>query len=337
MPETRQLSYDEAVNVALAQIMATIPKALVFGEDVAKPGGPFGVTQGLYERFGEDRVFDTPISEAAILGGAVGAALVGCTPIVEIMWIDFMLVALDQIVNQAANVRYMSAGRATAPIVVRTQQGNSPGACAQHSQSLEALFLHVPGIRVVMPSTPQGAYDALLTAAHVQDPVLVIENRTLYCGPKLPVVLRDEPTPMGSAVTRREGRDATLVTWGAMTEQVLDAADALSRDGIDVEVVETPWLNPFDAAAVRTSLERTGRLVVVHEAHVTGGFGAEVVARLTGSGVELTAPPLRIATPDIRLPAAPQLAGAAIPNAEIIRTQISAYLSKVAAVAGSHS
>ncbi|MEO3791961.1 transketolase C-terminal domain-containing protein [Nonomuraea sp. B10E15] len=325
----RDLTYGEAVNAALHRLMEELPETLVYGEDVAVPGGVFGVTRGLRKQHG-DRAFDTPISESAILGSAVGAAMMGSRPIVEIMWADFSLVALDQIVNQAANVRYVSGGRLSAPLTIRTQQGNAPGACAQHSQCLEALFLHVPGLRVCMPSTPQDAYDLLVTAVHCDDPVLVIENRTLYFGAKEQVRVGGPVEPMGGARTRRPGSDVTVVTWGAMTHRVLEAAEALAGEGIDAEVLETPWLNPFDTGAVLASTRRTRRLAVVHEANVTGGFGAEVVARVAGAGVPLLAPPVRIGTPDVRMPAAPALARALVPGADRVADELRALARREA-------
>ena len=318
---TMALKYGEAVNAALVRALAEIPQTLFYGEDVALPGGVFGVSRGLQRRFG-DRVFDTPISESAILGSAVGAALMGLRPIVEIMWADFSLVAFDQLVNQVANARYVSRGEAPAPIVVRTQQGAAPGSCAQHSQSLEALFLHVPGLRVVMPWTPQDAYDALLAAVHSDDPVIVIENRTLYAGAKADVTVGGRPRPIGWSSVRRSGVDVTVATWGAMTGRVLQAAEQLAEDGVEIEVVELTWLNPLDLSAVRESLRRTGRLAVVHEANVTGGFGAEVVARITETGVPLLTPPLRVGTPDVRLPAAPVLADALVPSPDHIAGEL---------------
>jgi pyruvate/2-oxoglutarate/acetoin dehydrogenase E1 component len=314
---TQSLKYGEAVNAALARVLAEVPETLLYGEDVAKPGGVFGVSRGLRRQFG-DRVFDTPISESAILGSAIGAALMGRRPIVEIMWADFALVALDQLVNQAANARYVSRGEAPAPIVVRTQQGNAPGACAQHSQSLEALFLHIPGLRVVMPWTAQDAYDAVVAAVASDDPVIVIENRTLYAGDKADVIVGNEARSIGWSSVRRPGSDVTVVTWGAMTAKVLAASNQMSADGIEAEVVELTWLNPLDLQPVLDSLARTGRLAVVHEANLTGGFGAEVVARVAGAGVPLVAPPVRIGTPDTRIPAAPVLAEALVPTAEMI-------------------
>lgn len=325
MPDLEKLSYGKAANAALRHLLGTDPRVLVYGEDVAEPGGVFGVTRGLRKEFGPDRVFDTPISESAILGSAIGAALMGRRPVVEIMWADFSLVALDQLVNQAANARYVSRSQAPAPIVVRTQQGNAPGACAQHSQCLEAFFLHTPGLRVVMPSTPQDAYDALLTAVHVEDPVIVIENRTLYAGAEAEVRLHSEPRPMGWYTRHRSGDDLTVVTWGAMTHKVLEATTGLGAD-----VLEMVWLNPFDTSAVLDSVERTGRLAVVHEANRTAGFGAEMVARVVESGVRLVAPPVRIATPDVRIPAAPSLAAAVVPSVDTIADRLRKAMTEAA-------
>jgi pyruvate/2-oxoglutarate/acetoin dehydrogenase E1 component len=324
--QTVTVNYGGAVNAALRRCLAEVPETLLYGEDVARPGGVHGVTRGLWKDFG-DRVFDTPISESAILGSAVGAAMMGRRPIVEIMWADFFLVALDQMVNQAANVRYVSEGRLTAPIVVRTQQGNSPGACAQHSQNLEALFLHVPGLRVAMPSTPQDAYDVMVSAVYCDDPVVVIDNRTLYFGAKQEIVTGRPPAPVGGSHVRRTGPAATVVTWGAITQRVLDAARLLAERSVPVTVIETPWLNPFDTDAVVRSVAGTGgKLAVVHEANTTAGFGAEVVTRVAEAGV-LRHRPIRVAVPDSRIPAAPDLAAALIPDSD----RIGAALADLAA------
>ncbi|MFF5986685.1 alpha-ketoacid dehydrogenase subunit beta [Prauserella flavalba] len=318
MPE---LNYAGAVNAALRRCLEELPETLLYGEDVAKPGGVHGVTRRLWKDFG-DRVFDTPISESAILGTAVGAAMMGRRPIVEIMWADFFLVALDQLVNQAANIRYVSQGRLTAPLTVRTQQGNSPAACAQHSQNLEAMFTYVPGLRVVVPSTPQNAYDSMVSAVYSDDPVVVFDNRTLYLGEKQQVETGGAVKPIGGGTVRRTGAAATVVTWGAMTHRVLAAADRLAEEGTEVTVLETPWLNPFDHEAVHRSVAATGgRLAVVHEANVTGGFGGEVVVRALEAGV-LSGRPLRIGAADTRIPAAPRLAGALIPDTEQILTEL---------------
>lgn len=321
MPEIVKLNVGGAVNAALARCLEEMPETILYGEDVAKPGGVFGISRGLQKRFG-DRVFDTPISETAMLGAAVGAASFGRRPIVEIMWIDFSLVALDQIVNQAANVRYVSQGRTTAPLTIRTQQGNAPGACAQHSQNLEALLLHIPGIRVCMPRTAQDAYDLVLSAVACDDPTVVIENRTLYAGAKEELAVGGEILPIGGHRRRRDGDQVTVVTWGAMTTRVLDAVDRLAADGITADVLEMVWLNPFDHDAVLASVRRTGRLLVVHEAARTGGFGAEVVARVMEAGAPLVSPPRRIGLDDSRIPSAPQLAAALLPQTTQIETAL---------------
>ncbi|WP_028925730.1 alpha-ketoacid dehydrogenase subunit beta [Pseudonocardia acaciae] len=332
MPETTtSLTYAEAVNAALRRALDERPETLLFGEDVGEPGGVFGVTKGLRKAFGE-RVFDTPISESAILGGAIGAAMFGRRPIAEIMWADFSLVALDQLVNQAANVRYVSRGRLSAPITVRTQQGNAPGACAQHSQSLEALFAHVPGLWVGMPATHQDAYDLLLSAIWCDDPVIVIENRTLYHAGRSDVVVGGPVAPVGGAAIRRPGSDVTVLTWGAMQHRVLEAADALACDGIDAEVIDARWIRPLDLDAVLASVRRTGRLVVAHEAHTTGGVGGEVLAAVAESGVPLRCPPVRVGAPPARIPAAPVLAAAVVPTAELIADAVRATVRRAGLV-----
>jgi pyruvate/2-oxoglutarate/acetoin dehydrogenase E1 component len=327
MRETVKLNYGGAINAALAKSLEDYPEAILFGEDVALPGGVFGVTRGLHKAFG-NRVFDTPISETAMLGAAIGSAMMGRRPIVEIMWMDFMFVAFDQIVNQASNVRYVSEGRLTAPLTIRTQQGNAPGACAQHSQNLEALLLHVPGIRVAITSTPQDAYDVLRSAVACDDPTVVIENRTLYPGPKAEIEVGGAPEPIGGHRLRRPGTDVTVVTWGAITSRVLASADRLAGEGIDVEVIEAVWLNPFDHAAVAASVSRTGRLVVVHEANTTGGFGAEIVANIVEHGAVLKSPPRRIGARDTRIPAAVGLAAAVLPQEDDIVSGLRAVVGR---------
>jgi pyruvate/2-oxoglutarate/acetoin dehydrogenase E1 component len=308
------LTVANAVNAALDRALTEFPEALLFGEDIAIPGGVFGCTKGLVERHGT-RVFDTPISESAILGAALGAALMGRRPIVEIMWVDFTLVAFDQIVNQAANVRYVSNGRLHAPMTIRTQQGALPGSCAQHSQSLEALFTHIPGLRVAMPSGPQEAYSLLLAAIASEDPALVIEHRGMY--PVSGDVRLGEPIePVGGARVVRTGTSLTIVALGPMVQVALAAATTLAAEGIEAEVIDPRWLAPFDTATVLASVSRTGRLVVAHQANVTGGFGAEVAARIANEAFwSLEAPIERIGLPDIRMPAAPTLQAALLPTA----------------------
>lgn len=237
------IPYIRAVNEALRWALATYPEALIFGEDLALPGGPFGSTRDLHDEFG-DRIFDTPISEAGFVGAATGAAIRGRRPIVEIMFMDFTQVAMDQIVNQLANVHYVSNGAMRAPVTIRTQQGHTPGSVAQHSQSLEAIFAHVPGLRVACPATPRDAYEILRTAIASDDPVIVIEARALYAE-KAAVPLDGPLEAMGGAVVRRSGADVTIVTWSRMVPETLAAADLLAERGIDAAVIDLRWLNPW--------------------------------------------------------------------------------------------
>lgn len=314
---TRELTYIQAVNEALRWGLSTYPEAIAFGEDVAIPGGPYGATKGLWKEFGE-RVFDTPISESAILGAAIGAAMRGLRPIVEIMFADFFLVALDQLVNQAANVRYVSRGRFTAPITVRSQQAATVGACAQHAQSLEAIFAHVPGLRLGLPSNPQDAYEMLRAAISSEDPTIVIESRALY-QERAPVALDSPVESPWSARRVRAGEDVTIVSWSRMVAEALKAGDLLAGEGIEADVIDLRWLSPLDIDAVLESVGRTGRLVVAHEANRTGGFGAEIAARVAQSGFwDLDGPIERVALPDIRMPAAPVLQRALLPDAAAI-------------------
>lgn len=311
-----QLTFGKAVNAALRRALAEMPDAILYGEDVAKPGGVFGVTKNLQSEFGEARVFDTPISETAMLGAAVGAAMSGLRPIVEIMWIDFSLVAMDQIVNQAANVRYVSAGRLTAPLTIRTQQGATPGSCAQHSQNLEAMFAHVPGLRVGVAATAQDAYSMLLAAIRSDDPTLMIENRALYHAEEQAVVIDGPIEAVGGAHVARPGRDLTIVTWGAMLARALEAATVLEAQGISAEVINARWIAPFDWDSLLASVRKTGALLVVHEANVSGGFGAEIAARVQSELFgQLRAPVERLGVDDCRMPSAPHLQAALIPDA----------------------
>ncbi|TEA79980.1 alpha-ketoacid dehydrogenase subunit beta [Allopusillimonas ginsengisoli] len=312
-----ELSYGKAINAALQRAMSTFPETVLFGEDAGKPGGVFGITKDLQNNFGEDRVFDTPISETAMLGTAVGAAMTGLRPIVEIMWIDFSLVAMDQIVNQAANVRYVSAGRLGAPLTIRTQQGALPGSCAQHSQNLEAFYAHVPGLRVGLPATAQDAYSMTLAAVKCDDPTLVIENRGLYYGEAQAVEIDGDIEAAQGAHIARPGKDVTIVTWGAMLSQALAAAETLAeKHDISAEVINARWVAPFDWKTLDESVSKTKRLLIVHEANVTGGFGAEIAARTQERHfLNLSAPVRRLGTPDVRMPAAPHLQSVLIPDA----------------------
>jgi 2-oxoisovalerate dehydrogenase E1 component len=316
--EELELTYGKAVNEALRRELAARPEVVVYGEDVGEAGGIFGVTRTLQEEFGERRVFDMPIAEAAILGSAVGAALEGLRPIVEIMWADFMLVALDQLINQAANVRYVSGGRHGAPLVVRTQQGATPGSCAQHSQSLEALLAHIPGLRIGVPSTPQDAHSMLRAAVADDDPVVLFEARALYQR-KQRVGVGGGREPVGGARIRREGDDLAILSWGTAALAAETAAEALAGRGIGATVVDLRWLAPLDDEAIATAVARTNRVLVAHEANLTGGFGAEIAARIGERHFgDLDAPVRRVGAPDVRIPPTPVLQAALLPSAESI-------------------
>jgi len=316
--ETRELKYIEAVNLALRRELESDPRAVVFGEDVGKSGGIFQAARFLQRDFGAKRVFDTPIAENAILGAAVGGALAGLRPIAEIMWADFIFVAIDQLINQASNVRYVTGGRASVPLVVRTQQGVTPGSCAQHSQSIEALLAHVPGLKVAIPSCAGDAYALLRAAAADPDPVIVIEARGLYQAVG-PVEITDRPEAVGRAKLRRQGADALLVSWGAMVGSCLEAARTLELEGIDVAVLDLRWIAPLDEAALLAAARLArGRVVIVHEAVRTGGFGAELMARLIEAGASEPATLRRVTTPDVRMPASPALQRALVPGSPAI-------------------
>ncbi|WUI02673.1 thiamine pyrophosphate-dependent enzyme [Spirillospora sp. NBC_00431] len=325
----KDMPYWRAVNSALADALDADPGVVVYGEDVGFAGGIFGVTRGLQKRFGDRRVFDTPISEAAILGSAVGAALDGARPIVEIMWADFMFVALDQIVNQAANVRYVNRSRLTAPLTIRMQQGVTPGSCAQHSQSVEAFLAHVPGIKVGLPSTPQDAYAMTRAAIADPDPVVLIEHRGMYT--ETGRVARGGPAERAhGARTRRSGADACVLTWGTGVATALAAAELLAAQGIEATVLDLRWLRPLDDDAIADAVARTsGRVLVVHEATRTGGFGAEVAARVTEAHfASLAAPVARVATPEIRMPSAPVLQRAVLPTPERVAAAVRGLVTR---------
>ncbi|MHA6780724.1 alpha-ketoacid dehydrogenase subunit alpha/beta [Pseudonocardia saturnea] len=314
-----ELTYWKAVNTALAAELEARPEVLVYGEDVGAAGGIFGVSRGLQKQFGADRVFDTPIAESAILGSAVGASISGMRPVVEIMWGDFLWVAFDQLVNQAANVRYVSRGAVTAPMTVRLQQGATPGSCAQHSQSLEAVLAHVPGIRVGVPATPGDAYAMTRAAIGDPDPVVLIESRELY--QEKGRVHPDGPVEsVGGARLCRDGDALTIITWGPMVHRALAAAETLAAAGTEVAVLDLRWLNPIDDDAIADAVRRgNGRVLVAHEANVTGGFGAEIAARIAERHfVDLQAPVRRVGAPDTRLPSAPSLQQAVLPGSDAI-------------------
>ena len=313
----RELSYADAVAEGLACAMREDGRVWLLGEDIAD-GGAYGATQGLRDEFGPSRVRNTPISEAAIAGFTVGAAMTGTRPVAEIMHMDFIACAMDQIVNQMAKLRYMVAGQTSVPATVRCGVGAWLNAAAQHSQSLEAWFTHIPGLKVASAGEAADIKGVLLSAIRDEDPVIVLEPLALY-----PVKGEVPPEPferpVGSSLRKREGDDLTLITWGGCVPQVLQAADALAADGIGADVIDLLWLYPFDREALLSSLERTHRAVVVHQAHGRGGFGAEIAAFLSEHAFDfLDAPVRRVAGLDVPVPFAPVLENYVLPNAERI-------------------
>jgi pyruvate dehydrogenase E1 component beta subunit len=315
----RELTYREALREALQQEMRRDPSVFIMGEDVGIYGGTFKVTQGMIEEFGEKRVRDTPISEAAIAGVATGAALAGCRPVAEIMFMDFITISIDELVSQTAKLRYMFGGKTDVPMVLRTPAGSGMGAAAQHSQSLEAWFVHVPGLKVVMPSTPYDAKGLLLASIRDNNPIIFVEQKLLY-NSKGEVPEEDYVVPLGVADVKREGRDATVVATGVMVKRALEAAEILAEEGIEAEVVDPRTLKPLDDETIIRSVKKTGRMLVVHEACITGGFGGEVVARIVGSEAfdYLDAPVLRLAGLDTPIPYNKNLERHTVPQVENI-------------------
>jgi pyruvate/2-oxoglutarate/acetoin dehydrogenase E1 component len=305
--------YIDALNQGMADALDDDDRVVLIGIDVGAGGGIFTVTRGLFERFGAERVLDTPISEMGYVGAAVGAAMTGLRPIVEIMFMDFVTVCLDPIVNQAAKLPYMTAGALSVPIVFRTQTGAGRSAGSQHSQSLEAMFAHVPGLKVVLPATVTDAHDLLLDSVRDPNPVLFVENRRLY-GTK--GELGQDPLPLGRARVARAGDEVTVVTWGQSLRECLGAAD---RCPVSLEVVDLRSLVPLDMDTVLASVSRTGRLLVVHEAVQDFGAGAEIAARVADELFdELLTPVRRLGAPPVPMPFSPRLERALLPDAAMI-------------------
>lgn len=303
---TTEMKYMASVAQALRDSMAEDPRVIVMGEDIGAPGGSFKATRGLLEEFGPTRVLDTPISEAGIVSAAVGAALSGLRPVVEIMFMDFITLAMDALVNQAAKARFMFGGQCSVPMVLRTPHGGGLNAGPQHSQCLEAWLAHVPGLKVVCAATPGDAYGLLRAAIADPDPVIFIEHKGLY-GSKGPVD-RSVPDTIGQARTLRPGRDATVVTYGATVLTALAAAQQLAGEGVEVEVIDLRSLQPWDRATVLASVARTHRAVVVHEAVQAFGAGAEIAATLADEGFDdLDAPVVRVGAPFMPVPFAKSL------------------------------
>jgi pyruvate dehydrogenase E1 component beta subunit len=303
----------EAVRLAALQEMRRDPRVWVLGEDVAR-GGLFGQYRGFLDEFGAERVVSTPISEATIMGAGLGAAMVGTRPIVEMRIADFALCAMDELVNQAAKARYMFGGQARVPMVVRMPHGIWRNSAAQHSQMLEAWFAHVPGLVVACPATAADAAGLLVAAIRSDDPVVLMEPKNLWAAEGDIPEGEIPPLPFGEAATPRAGRDLTIVSWSAMVPEALRAAEALSAEGIEAEVLDLRTLWPWDAAAVCESVARTGRLLVAHEAVEAAGFGAEVVATVAERGIPHRA--ARVGFPRVPVPFAPPLEQALKPGVE---------------------
>jgi pyruvate dehydrogenase E1 component beta subunit len=320
----RTITVKDALQEAIIEEMDRDENVFVMGEDIAEHGGIYGVTQGLLEKYGKERIRNTPISESALIGSALGAAITGMRPIAELMYIDFTAVAMDQIVNQAAKMRYMFGGKVDVPLVIRTQGGGGRGSAAQHSQSLEAWFMHVPGLKVVMPSTPYDAKGLLKTAIRDDNPVMFIEHKMAYSF-KGEVPEEEYTIPFGKADIKRAGTDVTLIANSFLLPRALEAAERMEKEeGISTEVIDPLTLVPFDEETIIKSVSKTGRLVVTHEAVKRGGFGAEIAAKIYESDAfyYLDAPLQRVAGLEVPTPYSAKLENFAMPDADKIADAI---------------
>jgi pyruvate dehydrogenase E1 component beta subunit len=312
-----KMTYREAVRSALRDAMRADPRVFLMGEDVGRYGGAFAVTHGLLEEFGPERVRDTPLSESTFVGAGIGAAINGMRPIVEIMTVNFSLLAMDQILNNAATLRHMSGGQIAVPLVVRMASGGGRQLAAQHSHSLEVWYAHIPGIRVVAPATVTDAREMLLAALQEEDPVFIFEHATLY---PMEGEVDDRPSDIDRAAVRREGRDITIVTYGGSLPKVMQAAEQLAaEDGIEAEIIDLRTLRPLDIDTVIGSLRRSHRLVVVDEGWRTGSLAAEISARVMEEAFdELDAPVERVCSAEVPMPYAKHMEEAALPQAATI-------------------
>lgn len=324
--KTQEMTYAQAINLALVEEMEQDESVILLGEDVGSYGGVFQVTPGLQRRFGPGRVRDTPISETGFLGCAIGAAMCGLRPVVEVMFVDFTLVAMDQIINQAAKLAFISGGQVRIPLVIRAQQGSRPGTAAQHSQCLEAFFTHVPGLRVVAPATPGDARGLLKAAVRSNDPVIFLEHKALYTTTGT-VPVGAEIIPLGRANIVRMGSDVTAITYSAMLPIVLSAAQKLADEGISVEVIDLRSLAPLDCDTIVQSVQHTNRVVVIHEAWRRGGLGAELVSTIQDMAFDyLDGPVRRIAAADTPKPASPAFDQTYLPTVERVVAELRATL-----------
>ena len=322
--EMKEMTYKDAIRLGMSEEMRRDKDVIFFGEDIGLYGGAFGVSVGMLEEFGEERVRDTPISEAVISGAAAGAAATGLRPICEMMFMDFITIAMDGLANQAAKMRYMFGGKAKVPMVMRLPSGSGTGAAAQHTQSLEAWLCHVPGLKVVSPSTPAEAKGLIKAAIRDDNPVCFVEHKLLYKMKGDVPLDEDYIVPIGKSDIKREGKDVTIVTWGTMLQKVLDAAAEVEKEGISVEVVDPITLYPMDRETIIESVKKTGRAIVVHEAAKTGGLGGEIAAAISESEAFdfLDAPVLRLAGLDVPIPYNRNLEAAVVPKVDDIKNAI---------------
>jgi pyruvate/2-oxoglutarate/acetoin dehydrogenase E1 component len=328
MPDTRELTVREAIREALSEELSRDPMAFLMGEDVGRPGGVYNVTEGLQDRFGADRVMDTPISEEGFVGMGVGAALTGMRPVVEVMFSDFLTLAMDQIVNQAAKLRYMTGGQAKVPLVIRTTMGAGRGAAAQHSQSLQVWMAHIPGLKVAMPSTPYDAKGLLKTAIRDDNPVIFFEDKMMY-GLKGPVPIHEYTIPFGVADVKREGSDVTLVATSSMVHVAIQSADMLAEENISAEVVDPRTLKPLDTETIVNSVKKTSRAVVIDEGYLSYGVTAEIASIIADEAFDyLDAPVKRIGATDVPVPFAPVLEFATIPTEQMVVETVKGLLGR---------
>jgi len=314
----KEVYYWQAINEALSEEMQRDPRVFIMGEDVAIYGGAYGVTRGLYEKFGEERVRDTAISEAAIVGAGLGAAITGMRPVVEIMYVDFMGIAMDQLNNQVAKIRYMFGGKIKVPLVIRTEGGAGRTLGAHHSQSLEAWFVHIPGIKVVMPATPYDAKGLLKSSIRDDNPIVFIEHKMLYQTKGL-IPEGEYTVPIGKAEIKKEGKDLTIITYSRTVLFAIEAAKELQKQGIDVEIIDLRTLLPMDIETVMNSVKKTHKVIIVHEACKTGGVGAEIGMKIIENGFDyLDAPIVRVAGADVPMPKSPVLEKLAVPSIDDI-------------------